>query len=159
MVPEMRITKALPVLLMLSLLTSCCPYCKRAKKETKTFRFNSVFGDLPSFHPHIATDMRARSLEKAVFEGLTRLNEKGVPEPAGAQKIDISSCKKIYTFYLRPHKWSNGQLVTAYDYELTWKHALSPGADCDMGNTFISLKMERRRSGEKSLYTMSEFTL
>lgn len=45
----------------------------------------------------------------------------------GAESVDISEDGTVYTFHLRQDaKWSDGQPVTAYDYEYGWKRLLNP---------------------------------
>jgi oligopeptide transport system substrate-binding protein len=61
-----------------------------------------------------------------VFDGLTRINNKNVPEPAIAESWTISKDLKTYTFTLRDAEWTNGTPVTAYDFEYAWIRALSP---------------------------------
>lgn len=118
----------------------------------KTLKFNSVGGDLPSLHPHVGTDLRGRSMQKALFEGLTRINEAGVPELAGVEEIEISDSKKTYIFHLRPNHWSNGEEVIASDYELTWKQALTPGTECRLAEYFFVIKNgEKAKRGEVSI--------
>lgn len=117
-----------------------------------TLKFNSAFGDLPSLHPHIGTDLRTRSIEKALFEGLTRLNTEGIPTPAGAHQIEISPSQTEYIFHLRPHYWSNGEKVVASDYEKTWKMALTPGSPCQGSEYFYIIKNgEQAKRGEISI--------
>ena len=62
-----------------------------------------------------------------LFDGLTRydLNNKIVPSVAIEWDIDSTNTK--YTFYLRNElKWSNGDSLTAHDFEFAWKRALDP---------------------------------
>src|SRR5450830_820919 len=61
-----------------------------------------------------------------VFDGLTRLDSKNVPQPAIAKSWTISKDGKTYIFTLRDAYWTNGTPVTAYDFEYAWKRALSP---------------------------------
>lgn len=118
----------------------------------KILRFNFAFGDLPTLHPHIGIDLRGRSIGKAIFEGLTRLNAEGALEFAGAKEIEISESKTLYTFHLRPNHWSNGEPVLASDYEKTWKHALTFGSDCRFGEYFFIIKNgEKAKKGEISI--------
>ncbi len=82
-------------------------------------------GSPPSLNPHYSSsDMRSRLLNKMLFEGLTRFNEEGIPELAGAADLQISNEGSTYTFHLRKAYWSNGEKVTAFDYINTWKWAL-----------------------------------
>jgi oligopeptide transport system substrate-binding protein len=62
-----------------------------------------------------------------LFDGLTRYNEKNEIIPSLAERWDGPDAKNQYTFYLRKDaKWSNGDPVTAKDFEYSWKRALSP---------------------------------
>lgn len=61
-----------------------------------------------------------------LFDGLTRYNEKNEIIPSVAEKWDGPNKNNEYTFYLRKSNWSNGDPVTAYDFEYSWKRALSP---------------------------------
>lgn len=45
----------------------------------------------------------------------------------GAESVDISDDGTVYTFHLRQDaKWSDGEPVTAHDYEYGWKRLLDP---------------------------------
>ncbi len=67
------------------------------------------------------------TLVNAVMEGLTRYNKVGELEPAIATHWDISDDNKTYIFYIRENaKWSNGDPVTAHDFEFAWKRVLAP---------------------------------
>jgi oligopeptide transport system substrate-binding protein len=125
-----------------------------------TLKINLAFGDVPTLHPHTGVDLRSRSLEKALFEGLTRLDPTGNPIPAGASKFEMSSSKKEYTFYLRPHVWSNGESVLASDYEKAWKNALLPNSECRYGEYFYIIKNgEKAKKGEISIDEVGVRTL
>ena len=41
-----------------------------------------------------------------------------------AQRVELSNDKTLYTFHLRSSYWSNGEKVTALDFERTWKKAI-----------------------------------
>lgn len=63
----------------------------------------------------------------AMIECLYRDDENDVPQPAGAETVDISDDKLVYTFHLREDAtWSNGDPVVATDYEFAWQQALNP---------------------------------
>ena len=61
-----------------------------------------------------------------VFDGLTRIDNKNMPQPAIAKSWTISKDRKTYLFTLRNAYWTNGTPVTAYDFEYAWKRALTP---------------------------------
>lgn len=63
-----------------------------------------------------------------LFEGLTRETKDGI-EPAAAESWDITNDGKTYTFHLRDGlKWSDGQPLTAKDFEYAWKRACDSAA-------------------------------
>jgi oligopeptide transport system substrate-binding protein len=73
------------------------------------------------------------------YEGLLReVNRKLVP--AIAEKYTVSSDGTVYTFTLREAKWSDGQLLTAKDFEYAWKRALDPAITADGSYYLYCLK-------------------
>ncbi len=103
-------------------------------------RINLQEGNPLTLHPHRAVVKNSRILGNALFERLLRINEKGLPELAAAEKMEISPDQKTYTFTIRPHVWSNGQPVTAYHFESAWKRALSPDEPCSRVDLFYIIK-------------------
>ncbi|KAF0824117.1 peptide ABC transporter substrate-binding protein [Cytobacillus firmus] len=80
-----------------------------------------------SFDPPIGFDSVSWSALNNLMEGLTRLGQNHEPEAAIAEKWDISEDGKTYTFQIREDaKWSNGDPVTAGDFEFAWKRLLNP---------------------------------
>lgn len=73
-----------------------------------------------------ATGKPEATIQMALYEGLTRLDANSQPVPGMAEKWDISEDGLTYTFYLRDAKWSNGDPVTAYDFEYAWLRLLDP---------------------------------
>ena len=67
-----------------------------------------------------------------LYDGLVRDTRDGV-QMASAERYELSANADgvedtVYTFYLRDGlTWSDGEPVTAYDYEYAWKRACSPG--------------------------------
>ncbi|AJY77943.1 hypothetical protein VN24_22275 [Paenibacillus beijingensis] len=70
-----------------------------------------------------AKDMNAISANamNSLYEGLFRYNDKDQPELALAEKHEASEDGLTHTFTLRDAKWSNGDPVTAHDFEYGWK--------------------------------------
>lgn len=99
-----------------------CPV-KETPAAKRTLRFAYQNEMPPSLSPHYSFgDMRCQILNKLLFEGLTRLNEQGMPELAGASHMHQEGL--VFTFELRPYRWSNGEYVTAADYVSSWQEAL-----------------------------------
>ncbi|MEK4148672.1 peptide ABC transporter substrate-binding protein [Robertmurraya sp. FSL W8-0741] len=85
-------------------------------------------GEEPTtFDPPVGFNAVSWSPLNNIMEGLTRLNEEHLPQPAIAENWDVSEDGKTYTFHIRDDaKWSNGDDVTAGDFEFAWKRALDP---------------------------------
>ncbi|GAA3728967.1 oligopeptide ABC transporter substrate-binding protein OppA [Salinicoccus jeotgali] len=111
----------------------------------------SIASDPPSFHPALATDTTSGAIMASVFEGLTRLDPEGNPEPAMAENIEVSEDEKTYTYTLRDAQWSNGDPVTADDFEYAWKWALDPENASDYAYQLYYIEgAEAYNSGEGS---------
>lgn len=77
--------------------------------------------------PHLTTGVQEFHIQLAVCEGLVSEDPKTLaPVPGVAKSWDISEDGKVYTFHLRDANWSNGDPVTAEDFELSFKRALMP---------------------------------
>ncbi|WP_054950504.1 peptide ABC transporter substrate-binding protein [Numidum massiliense] len=80
-----------------------------------------------SFDPPVAFDAVSYNALNNIMEGLVRLDKDNEPKEAMAEKIDVSDDGKVYTFTLRDNaKWSNGDPVTAHDFEYAWKRLADP---------------------------------
>ncbi|MHA6260490.1 ABC transporter substrate-binding protein [Sporosarcina sp. CAU 1771] len=81
----------------------------------------------PSLHPGLATDTTSGAVLNQTFEGLMRVNQEGVIEEAMAESAEMSEDGMTYTFKIRENAtWSNGDPVTAKDFEFAWKWVLDP---------------------------------
>src|SRR5664280_2465481 len=99
--------------------------CTASKGSTQEITYN--LGTEPAtIDPALSQGIPEANVILQVFDGLTRINNKNVPEPAIAKSWTISKDLKTYTFTLRDASWTNGSPVTAYDFEYAWKRALSP---------------------------------
>ena len=82
--------------------------------------------------PAKSTTSPEATVQLQLFDGLVRLNDESEPEAALAKNWDISDDGREYTFHLRPNlKWSNGEPLTAYDFEYAWKRVLDPEVHAD----------------------------
>lgn len=96
----------------------------------------------PSLHPGTSTDTTSSAVLDQVFEGLTRVNQEGEVEEGMAESWDISEDELTYTFNLREDAtWTNGDPVTASDFEYAWKWVLDPdNADTDYAYQLYPIK-------------------
>jgi oligopeptide transport system substrate-binding protein len=100
-------------------------------------------------NPTLATDMTSMNVLIALFEGLTRFDEKEKPQPALAKKIEISDDLLTYTFHLRESTWSNGEPLTSKDFFETWSLVLTPSYPAPFAYKFYDIKnAERINKGE-----------
>jgi len=87
----------------------------------------AVAAEPESADPRMSTSLSASTVQAQLFEGLTTLDEKNSPVAAAAERWEMSPDGLKFTFYLRAGlKWSNGDPVTAQDFEYAWKTSLSP---------------------------------
>ncbi|MDE3055695.1 MAG: peptide ABC transporter substrate-binding protein [Verrucomicrobiota bacterium] len=132
-----------------------CTACQRKEENRSmyTLRLNLQEGDLPSLHPHdVLVYLRGISASKMLFEGLTRVDAQGKISLAGAESLEISQDRLRYSFVLRDNCWSDGSPVTAYQYERSFKEALSPTSRCLQANLLYMIKnAEAAKAGKVSI--------
>lgn len=78
--------------------------------------------------PHLTTGLTEFNVMIALLEGLTTIDPETMEIRSGvARSWDISDDGKSYTFYLDPDaRWSNGDVVTAYDFLFSFERILTP---------------------------------
>lgn len=95
-----------------------------AAEQTFTYR---DLDESPSIDPGLAEDSAGGDILRDLFEGLYNQDPEGNLEPGVALSHTVSDDGLVYTFTLRDNaKWSNGDTVTAGDFEYAWKRAASP---------------------------------
>jgi len=115
----------LSMLLVLSIFLVACGDKESATTEEQVLNIN-INSEPPSLNPGLASDSTSGSVLNQIFEGLTTPNAEGGVDLAAAEDVVISDDQLTYTFKLRDAKWSNGDAVTAADFEYAWKWALDP---------------------------------
>ncbi|HEX7608297.1 MAG TPA: peptide ABC transporter substrate-binding protein [Candidatus Cryosericum sp.] len=99
--------------------------CKTTKGGLQEVTYN--LGTEPAaIDPAITQGIPEANIILQVFDGLTRIDDKNMPQPAIAASWTISADLKTYTFTLRDATWTDGTPVTAYDFEYAWIRALTP---------------------------------
>jgi len=69
---------------------------------------------------------------------LLRFDSRLTPQPAAAAGYDVSPDGLVYTFHLRPDgRWSDGQPVTAQQFEYSWKRILDPKIAAEYASFFV----------------------
>jgi oligopeptide transport system substrate-binding protein len=84
----------------------------------------------PSLDPGLATDTTSSNVLLNIMDPLVRLGDDLEPVPALAASWDVEG--KVVTFHLRDDgRWTNGDPVTAHDFEYSWKRTLDPKLAAD----------------------------
>ncbi|SER63220.1 peptide ABC transporter substrate-binding protein [Psychrobacillus sp. OK032] len=90
--------------------------------------------EIPTMDSALVTDAVGFDLLNNVNEGLYRLNQDNVAEPAISDgEPTISEDGLVYTFTIRDANWSDGSPVTANDFEFAWKRAMNPDTASEYG--------------------------
>ena len=77
--------------------------------------------------PQLNSAVDGSKVIRNTFEGLMREIENGEVENGIAEGYEVSEDGLVYTFHIRDNaKWSDGEDVTAKDFEYAWKRALNP---------------------------------
>lgn len=101
--------------------------CDRHNEKDSPRLLKMATGDFPeTLDPRKGRSLIASTTGRMFFEGLMRQNENGDLSGAVATAVTTSPDGLTYTFQLRPCLWSNGDPVTAGDFEYAWKKVLSP---------------------------------
>jgi oligopeptide transport system substrate-binding protein len=127
---RLRLRAALWAMLALAALLAGC-----SRRETTVAAGNRAGilhvgngAEIQSLDPQLAGGSVDHNVLSALFEGLVTLDEETLqPRPGAAARWEISADGLTYTFFLHPHgKWSNGDPLTARDFEYSFRRALTP---------------------------------
>ena len=87
----------------------------------------NLAGEPYTLDPAFASDTTSFWVIDNLYEGLYRYHKKGNVVEGVASKVNVSKDGKTYTFTIRDGlKWSNGDDLTANDFEFAWKRVLDP---------------------------------
>jgi len=121
------------------LLCGCNSSTSTLKEKPKTLR-TCISQDVLSLDPRKGVNMTSQGVVRMLFTGLVRLDENLKPRLELAESYRVSSDYKTYVFTLKDCFWSDGSPITAYDFEHTWKAALTPAYSSTCTNLFFYLK-------------------
>lgn len=143
-----KVIRLMTALLNLVLIAAVFSGCNKKEEQTNAtkptvdqYLVYNMQTEPDSIDPARSTSVGAGEIEIQVFEGLTRIKENNAPGPGVAEKWDISSDGLKYTFHLRKDaKWSDGQKVTAKDFDYAWKRVLDPVIGSEYANQLFYVK-------------------
>ena len=103
--------------------------------------------DAQTLDPALIDDPTSLQIGSEIFEGLTALDINNRPVPALAQRWDISTDGRTYTFHLRSAHYQSGSTVQAQDALTAWTRALDPATASP--NTVFFSALGVRYPGDK----------
>lgn len=133
------------LIVFMLLLTSCGSPVSQKKEEKKemnkqVLRVNNR-EEPASLHPGKAAGPADFWPVDHLDEGLMKRTPEGKLVPALARDYRMSPDKKTYTFTLKDNlKWSNGDPITAKDFEYAWKYVLNPATGSQYAYQLYYLK-------------------
>ena len=94
----------------------------------------------PSLDPGLATDTTSANILKNIMDPLVKLGDDLEPVPNLAESWRLSDGGKTVTITLRRDgRWTNGDRVTARDFEYAWKRTISPELGADYAYQFFGI--------------------
>ena len=110
---------------------------KQAEKQEITINWGA---EPPSLDPGLATDTTSSNILLNIMDPLVKLDADLKPTPNLAESWKESPDGKTVTFTLRSDgRWTNGDPVTARDFEYSWKRTLSPELGADYAYQFYGI--------------------
>ncbi|SFC55085.1 peptide ABC transporter substrate-binding protein [Clostridium uliginosum] len=117
---------ALALTLGVSVLTGCGGASNKSGANGKAMTYN-LGADPKTLDPALTAAVDSGTVIVNLFEGLYKLDKNNKATPGIAESYDLSADGKVYTFHLKKDaKWSNGDALTANDFEYAWKRVLNP---------------------------------
>lgn len=121
------------------------------QKKPQILKTN-LLAEPPSLDPALGEDVTSLTIVRATFDGLMRADQDGKLTNAVAKHVDMSPDLLTYTFVLRDTSWSNGDPVTAHDFEYAWKRVLDPKIASPLAYKLYVIKNgEKANRGEVGL--------
>jgi oligopeptide transport system substrate-binding protein len=94
----------------------------------------------PSLDPGLASDTTSSNILLNIMDPLVKLDDDLNPVENAAESWEISEDGKTVTFTLRDDlQWTNGDPVTAEDFEWSWKRTVSPELGADYAYQFFGI--------------------
>ncbi len=126
------------LLAALALLVPAAVQPAMAQGQAQDLTINALQGEPDNIDPNRSSFATEAAVIRQVFQPLLRFDQKLTPQPAAASGYDVSPDGLTYTFHLRPDgRWSDGQPVTASQFEYSWKRILDPKIAAEYASFFV----------------------
>ena len=140
------IALALALIMAATLLAGC-----GSKDNGKNILKIGLGGDPAALDPRKIEESVGHFVANQIYEGLVTYNDKCEAVPACAEKWEVSADGLVYTFHLRQGlKWSNGDPLTAKDFEYGIKSALAPAFASPYASILYFVKNAENYNTEKT---------
>ncbi len=94
----------------------------------------------PSLDPGLATDVTSSNILLNIMDPLVKLGDDLQPVGSAAESFETSDDGKTVTYVLKDGlTWTNGDPVTAQDFEYSWKRTVSPELGADYAYQFYGI--------------------
>jgi oligopeptide transport system substrate-binding protein len=133
------------------LLALSCACHSPSKPQKELLRIN-ILDEPQALDPRKARDTTSLTIARMLFDGLTRVGKDEKVELAVAERVEVSEDLRTYTFHLRDARWTNGDLVTAFDFVYAWKKVLDPLFAAENASQLYVIKNGKKaKAGEVDL--------
>jgi oligopeptide transport system substrate-binding protein len=131
---------AVALFVLAALLGGCGGDGGAKKAETNQVLRLNIGTEPPSLDPGLATDVVSANVLSALMDPLVKLGDDLQAQPSLAESWAVSHDRKTVTFHLRKDgEWTNGDAVTAGDFEYSWKRTISPELGADYAYQFYGI--------------------
>ena len=129
------------LVVLLALAAISCGGSKSASKAGGGNTITVNWGtEPPSLDPGLATDTTSANILLNIMDPLVKLGDDLKPVPSLAESWTETDGGKTVTFKLRSDgRWTNGDPVTANDFEYSWKRTISPELAADYAYQFSGI--------------------
>src|SRR5699024_2493776 len=138
----MKRIKLLVVLLALTVIVEGCSNAEGIYSDKGQVFRKVIPQDISSMDTALATDTVSIDIYKQLYEGLYTLDKNDKAKPGVAKEMpEKSNGGKTLTIKLRKDaKWSNGDRVTAHDFEYAWKRVVNPETAAEYAYIMYDIK-------------------
>ena len=122
----------------LALLVPAAVQPAMAQTQPQDLTINALQGEPDNIDPNRSSFATEAAVIRQAFQPLLRFDSRLTPQPAAASSYEVSPDGMTYTFHLRPDgRWSDGQPVTAANFEYSWKRILDPKIAAEYASFFV----------------------
>ena len=154
---KIRLKKILAMTLLTALVGSTFLGCGSTENTVSSGNVEqkivyTIDANPKTIDPQLNSAVDGSKVIRNTFEGLMREIENGEVENGIAEGYEVSEDGLVYTFHIRDNaKWSDGEDVTAKDFEYAWKRALNPNTAAEYAYQLFYIKNgEAYNKGEAS---------